>query len=458
MALDVAGLHHEAEDAYEWLADAQRPDGSLAQLLLARRQRRGDQARHQRVRLHRHRRVAPLAVHVGPRLPRPPVADRRAGARLGAAAAPADGLVLWAVEADGTRPWDYALLTGSSSIQHALRCGRALADVVGEPRPEWDDAADAIVAAIAERPDAFEPKERWAMDWYYPVLTGALDGRGGQGPARRGLGRVRHGGPGHPLRQRRAVGDGVGDGRVRAGLRRDRRPGHGDRPAALDPRPPARRRLVLDRPRLRRTTASRCASRSRSTRRTPRPPSSSPPTPSPAPRRPRRCSPRALCWTDAVRTRSSTTRWPAPSSARGAGSCSASSSPCGCRWWPSSRLVTTPFDPGRYAAGWLFRRLAVVHQTAQPAVAFRVDGELPPDPRRPYVVVANHESFVDILLISHLPWEMKWLSKARVLQDPRRRLADAPGRRHPARPRRPRQRGGGDGRSAGDRLDANGCR
>jgi hypothetical protein len=24
--------------------------------------------------------------------------------------------------------------------------------------------------------DAFEPKERWAMDWYYPVLTGALTG------------------------------------------------------------------------------------------------------------------------------------------------------------------------------------------------------------------------------------------------------------------------------------------
>ena len=33
------------------------------------------------------------------------------------------------------------------------------------------------------------------------------------------------------------------------------------------------------------------------------------------------------------------------------------------------------------------------------------------DPRRPYIVVANHQSFVDILLISQLPWEMKWLSK-----------------------------------------------
>jgi 1-acyl-sn-glycerol-3-phosphate acyltransferase len=75
-------------------------------------------------------------------------------------------------------------------------------------------------------------------------------------------------------------------------------------------------------------------------------------------------------------------------------------------------LVTAPFDPGRYAAGWLFRRLTVVHQVLNPLWRFRRHGTLPPDPRRPYVVVANHESMVDILLISHLPWEMKWLAKS----------------------------------------------
>ena len=139
-----------------------------------------------------------------------------------------DGLVLWAVEADGTRTWDYALLTGTSSIHHALRCGVALADIVGEPQPGVGAGGRRHGRTpIAERPDAFEPKERWAMDWYYPVLTGALDRRGGQGPPRRGVGRVRDGGPGHPLRERRAVGHGVGDGRVRAGLRRHRRPRHG---------------------------------------------------------------------------------------------------------------------------------------------------------------------------------------------------------------------------------------
>lgn len=82
------------------------------------------------------------------------------------------------------------------------------------------------------------------------------------------------------------------------------------------------------------------------------------------------------------------------------------------------RLVTAPFDPGRYAAGWLFRKLAVAHQVLNPLWSFHRHGELPDDPRRPYVVVANHESFVDILLISHLPWEMKWLSKSEFFKIP----------------------------------------
>ena len=82
------------------------------------------------------------------------------------------------------------------------------------------------------------------------------------------------------------------------------------------------------------------------------------------------------------------------------------------------RLVTAPFDPGRYHAGLLFRKVAVFHQKLNPLWRFRVTGDVPTDPRRPYVVVANHESFVDILLISHLPFEMKWLSKSEFFKFP----------------------------------------
>ncbi len=82
------------------------------------------------------------------------------------------------------------------------------------------------------------------------------------------------------------------------------------------------------------------------------------------------------------------------------------------------RLVTMPFDKGAYAAGYLFRKLTVVHEALTPQWDFRVSGTLPADMRRPYVVVSNHESFVDILLISHLPTEMKWMSKIEIMKIP----------------------------------------
>jgi 1-acyl-sn-glycerol-3-phosphate acyltransferase len=81
-------------------------------------------------------------------------------------------------------------------------------------------------------------------------------------------------------------------------------------------------------------------------------------------------------------------------------------------------LVTAPFDPGRYWAGLWFRKLAVVTATLNPLWRFRTSGYQVTDPRRPYVAVSNHESFVDILLISHLPWEMKWLSKIELFRIP----------------------------------------
>lgn len=82
------------------------------------------------------------------------------------------------------------------------------------------------------------------------------------------------------------------------------------------------------------------------------------------------------------------------------------------------RLLTAPFDPGRYLTGRIFRLLGASAAAVNPLWRFRWTGQPPADPRRPYVVVSNHESFADILLISHLPWEMKWLSKAELFRIP----------------------------------------
>lgn len=81
-------------------------------------------------------------------------------------------------------------------------------------------------------------------------------------------------------------------------------------------------------------------------------------------------------------------------------------------------LVTAPFDPGRYAAGRAFRLLPVALTKLNPLWHFSTSGVRIRDPRRPYVAVANHESYADIALISHLPWEMKWLSKDTIFRVP----------------------------------------
>jgi 1-acyl-sn-glycerol-3-phosphate acyltransferase len=81
-------------------------------------------------------------------------------------------------------------------------------------------------------------------------------------------------------------------------------------------------------------------------------------------------------------------------------------------------LVTAPFDRGRYHAGRAFRQLAMLAVSLNPLWRFETDGEAPPNPRQPFVAVSNHESYADIFLISHFPWEMKWLSKDTIFRIP----------------------------------------
>ncbi len=81
-------------------------------------------------------------------------------------------------------------------------------------------------------------------------------------------------------------------------------------------------------------------------------------------------------------------------------------------------IATTPFDKGRYATGYTFRRLCVLHQWLNPMWRFKTSGQLPANKRNPYVMVSNHESFVDMLLLSHLKIEMKYLSKESILRIP----------------------------------------
>ena len=87
------------------------------------------------------------------------------------------GEILWARHRNGT-PWTFALLTGSSSIYHSARCAYALSVVATREREDWLERIDRLGDLLRAQPEgAFAPKNRWAMDWYYPVLSGAVRGQ-----------------------------------------------------------------------------------------------------------------------------------------------------------------------------------------------------------------------------------------------------------------------------------------
>jgi hypothetical protein len=86
------------------------------------------------------------------------------------------GEIYWARGAAGAIP--EALVTGNASVHHSIRCALALAEFLGIAQPEWELAAGRLGHAISEHPEAFTEKPRHSMDWYYPVLGGAVRGEG----------------------------------------------------------------------------------------------------------------------------------------------------------------------------------------------------------------------------------------------------------------------------------------
>lgn len=172
MALTVAGRHAEADAAYRWLATNQRADGAWHQYYLA------DRVEHDKLDANCVAYVATGVLHHhtvtgddGFLDELWPVVERAIEFVL--ALQTPRGEIRWARHADGT-PWSFALLTGSSSIYHSIRAAVAVAARLGHRRPRWEQAAARLGRVIREVPAAFAPKDRWAMDWYYPVLSGAV--------------------------------------------------------------------------------------------------------------------------------------------------------------------------------------------------------------------------------------------------------------------------------------------
>lgn len=177
MALDAAGEHLRAEAAYRWLADHQLPDGSwYAAYHDGDAARPTDRARETNFCAY----VAVGVWHHYLATGDDAFADRmwpvvaRAVEFVLALQQPG-GQIGWKREPDGTPVAD-ALLTGCSSVHHALRCALALADHREEPQPDWELAAGWLGHAVRHHPERFLDKDRYSMDWYYPVLGGAVRG------------------------------------------------------------------------------------------------------------------------------------------------------------------------------------------------------------------------------------------------------------------------------------------
>lgn len=83
------------------------------------------------------------------------------------------GELAWAVNAFGV-PEDHALITGSASAVQSLRCACLIADEMGIEPMRWRGAAAHLAHAVRCHPERFADRSRYSMDWYYPVLGGAV--------------------------------------------------------------------------------------------------------------------------------------------------------------------------------------------------------------------------------------------------------------------------------------------
>ncbi|UCG84275.1 MAG: prenyltransferase [Dehalococcoidia bacterium] len=89
------------------------------------------------------------------------------------------GAISWALSEKG-KPWPGAILTSSCCIWHSIRNGINISQTLGINKPDWISSGERLFQAT-QNPDLFdkmgENERRYAMNWFYPVLTGVLTGQ-----------------------------------------------------------------------------------------------------------------------------------------------------------------------------------------------------------------------------------------------------------------------------------------
>jgi hypothetical protein len=178
IALDLAGRFKEAAAAYEWSCRMQNPDGSWYSGYLDERPqelvRDANFAAYIATGMWFHYLATEDPVflrHMWPTVEK--------GVDFTLSLQQPTGEVSWALSEKGN-PWPGAILTSSCCIWHSLRNGINIAKTLGMLRPDWETANERLFAAIQGNPELFdkmgENERRYAMNWFYPILTGVLNG------------------------------------------------------------------------------------------------------------------------------------------------------------------------------------------------------------------------------------------------------------------------------------------
>lgn len=177
MGLSIAGEYEAAERAYDWLIDMQLEDGSW---WAAYRDGKVDNGKRRETNFvayvatgvwHHYliTRKRDFLAHMWPCV--------KAAIDFVLSLQTEHGEIHWAVEPDGS-PKEDALITGCSSIYKSLECAYNIATQLGLDKEDWLLARARLGDALRNKPERFdrtwESKERFSMDWFYPVLSGAI--------------------------------------------------------------------------------------------------------------------------------------------------------------------------------------------------------------------------------------------------------------------------------------------
>jgi hypothetical protein len=175
MGLSIAGFYHKAERAYQWLGATQLADGSwwseIKDEQIINSTKETNFAAYIAVGVFHHYLITgnvEFLKYMWNSVSR--------GIQYAINMQALEGEIYWARNSAGVID-KMSLLTGCSSIYMSIKCALEIARILGKKRPSWLKAKDSLREAIKNRPDLFNMiKARYSMDWYYPVLCGAVSG------------------------------------------------------------------------------------------------------------------------------------------------------------------------------------------------------------------------------------------------------------------------------------------